>query len=305
MEDDRSMAPVQVPLFQLPKELRLLIYSHLFSTPSSVVKVEPTTSFTFVDYVLTSPSDGNGPSSSVFCVAPHAHPLSSQLLRVNKQVCSEASPILYSQNVFDCTARDGIKLLLGSIPESHFTNITSLIIDWDQLLDFSFQMAKPEFVALTSNLTCLTMAHWRTRVLGGSSMLWRDVKAYERTVVQSALAITEKSEKLNIVTQHHWVGRHGQAQVATRKSGGPVSVIFGQHVRADGKKAESQEQVQSKAQEQMQAKSSIRIKWRFLASENMMWKTEDIVDLRTELDILNVKVEGEGEGNVQMAIDPF
>ena len=257
-----------ISLLDFPKELRLIIYRHLFVREKSVIKVEPSESSgnSFSD----ESSDGDD-----WRMPPHSHHLSSQILRSNKQIYAEGLPLLYSIPMFDCTTRDGVKLLTLSVPESGFHNITSLIIDWDQLLDFSFQLAKPSFVHLTANLSCITMAHWRTRILGGSSMLWRDVKSYERTVVQSSIAILEKSAKLALVAQHHWIGK---LSGSTR----PLAVEGDRSRRS----------------------ATSRIKWRFLARESQMWKEETRVDLENDMAKLTVKGE-DAERSVQSALDPF
>ena len=217
-------------------------------------------------------------------MSSYSHPRSSQLLRTNNQIYAEALPLLYHLHTFDCTVRDGIKLLNFSIPPIGFHSIISLTIDWDQLLDLSFQFAKPSFVYLTSNLSCITMAHWRTRVLGGSSMLWRDVKSYERTIVQSALAILEKSDQLRIVAQHHWVG----------KLAGPRRALENVSLCS-----------QSLDPYRSRKATTSRIKWRFLASESQLWQEETVVDLNADLAMLAAKHGDEDEGSVQSALDPF
>ena len=183
-------------LLTIPAEIRLKIYSLLFMHNTLKVEAQPNTNP--IDY-----SDLSTEYDTTLSMKPVA--LSSQLLRVNKQLHSEATPLLYSSNTFDCSARSGTELLIASLTPPSFTLITSLMLDWDQLLDFSFSLAKPSFTNLTSSLTILSLAHWRTRVLGGSSFLWRDVKAYERSVCQSAHAIITKSTQLRIVAQRPWV----------------------------------------------------------------------------------------------------
>jgi hypothetical protein len=275
MADTHHSTDAAASFLSIPEELRILIYTHLF-TSDKPIKIEPDNSFTFVEYAFRAPpSESRGFSTCVFRVPAHIHPLSSQILSTSKQIHHEALDLLYSLNAFDCTTRDGIKLLLSSIPPRNFANITSLVIDWDQLLDFSFQLAKPDFVSLTSNLTSLTMAHWRTRVLGGSSMLWRDVKAYERTLMQAAIAVTQKSANLNCVAQHHWVSKYAQPEVSPT----PLGVI--------GNKGPSTRQ----------ASSTQRIKWRFLCNENQLWR---------KLATMTTKgTDAEENRSVQSALDPF
>lgn len=275
MADTHHPADATASFLSIPEELRILIYTHLF-TSDKPIKIELDNTFTFVEYAFRAPpSDCRGFSNCVFRIPAHVHPLSSQILSTSKQIHHEALNLLYSLNAFDCTTRDGIKLLLSSIPPRNFAQITSLVIDWDQLLDFSFQLAKPEFVNLTSNLTSLTMAHWRTRVLGGSSMLWRDVKAYERTLMQAAIAVTQKSANLNCVAQ--------------REVSPPPLGAIGNKGPATG-----------------QASSTQRIKWRFLCNENQLWRNETLVDLEGELATMTTKgTDAEEDRSVQSALDPF
>lgn len=238
-------------------------------------------------------------------MGPHTHCLSSQLLLTNKLIHAEALPVLYSTNTFDCTLREGVMLLSVSIPAQNFSLITSLVIDWDQLMDFSFQLAKPSFVALTGNLTTLTMAHWRTRVLGGSSFLWRDVKSFERTLMQSALAICEKSAKLGFVTQHHWVSKSAQPQKRR-----PPTQSWHLPPIAWAKLERERENQRTESGpsngDTSRTSSTSRIKWRFLASESQMWPNETQMDLEAELALLNTSASGDAdEGSVQSALDPF
>ena len=115
-------------------------------------------------------------------------------------------------------------------------------------------------------------------------MLWRDVKSYERTIVQSALAILEKSDQLSIVAQHHWVGRLAGPRRALEN----VSLCS-----------------QSLDPERSRKATTSRIKWRFLASESQLWEEETIVDLNADLAMLAAKSGDENEGSVQSALDPF
>ena len=271
-------------LLAIPKELRLDIYTCLFTGGDSVISVEPSFSNGLDSFDVGSDL-GNGASDGDYWrMSRYSHPRSSQLLRTNKQIYAEALPLLYHLHTFDCTVRDGIKLVNFSIPPIGFHSITSLTLDWDQLLDLSFQFAKPSFVYLTSNLSCVTMAHWRTRVLGGSSMLWRDVKSYERTIVESALAIVEKSTQLRVVAQHHWVGKMAGSK-GTRGNGSFMS--------------------QSQDFERPRKATTSRVKWRFLASGSQTWEEETIVDLKADLAMLTAKRDDEGERSVQSALDPF
>ena len=136
----------------------------------------------------------------------------------------------------------------------------------------------------------LSLAHWRTRVLGGSSFLQRDVKAYERSICQSALAIITKSSKLRIVAQRSWA-RPKLLQPATY------------HLNPGNAKAAAA--VDESMKRQQQTSSSIRIKWRFLADEGQMWKDEMVIDLEGEVALLTAGGVAKDEGPVQTALDPI
>ena len=283
MADISSITPQNVSFLCLPRELRLAIYTNLF-TDTTPIKVEPALSHRSDYYWIGSGSENGTSAGPISRMAPNTHPLSGQILRTNKQIYDEAVPLLYSSNSFDCTTRDGVKLLTLAIPQHCFHGITSLHIDWDQLLPFSYELAKPEFVYLTASIRTLTLIYWRTRVLGGSSMLWRDSKTYERNLLQAALAIVEKSTKLRVLAQHAFGEK------------------LSRHARAE-KKAKSI--LQNPDHEVQSTPSTSRIKWRILAAECHMREDEDPVDLNAELFMLNENRKKSFGGAVHTGPDPL
>ena len=144
------------------------------------------------------------------------------------------------------------------------------MLDWDSLLDFSFMLARPDFVRTTAGLEVIDMATWRMRVTGGSGFLWRDVRSSERSMCEAALGICQKSRRLRVVAQRVW-------DRVKEGLGG--------------------ERVMRKTE---------RIKWRFVTEEGQLVAGETRLDLETELVVLR---QGGGsakdEGGVQMALDPI
>jgi hypothetical protein len=219
---------------------------------------------------------------------------------LNRQIRAEAQHILYECNTFDLTPRGSLVLLQQFALEDTFHHVTSLILDWDQLQDFAFALARPAFVDLTANLKVLSLKHWRTRVLGGSSSLWRDVKAYERVLCGAALAITRKSRSLRLVAQHHWQRRAGSASAMLMQRN--LEAAAG---RGEGSLPDQHARVQGTLEgERRPARASMtaRIKWRFLADESQMWKRETRIDVEAELAALMVGVEHEAPRH--SALDP-
>lgn len=241
---------------------------------------------------------------------------------------AEAHPLLYSSNAFDVSARSALYALTTTLPPLIFTQITSLILDWDTLQDFSFQLAKPSFVALLASLTTLSLANWRTRVLQSqSAFLWRGVKAHERSICTAGLLIVERAPRLRLVAERRWV-RHlgGRSRELMRRNllraeaEGAVHAIPGLGVApppppspADGAIAASaggassggpSGGVEAGTLKKPEEQATTRIKWRFLASESQMWEDETVVDLQAEVAALTGKGTGaDAEGPRQMALD--
>lgn len=127
--------------------------------------------------------------------------LSAQLVRTCKHMYQETNVLLYANNVFNCSQRECLKLLLQSIGSKNFSSIKHIIIDWEQLQDFAWSLAKEEYNTAMSGLETVELATWRMRVLGGTSFLWKEVKSYERQLCQAAVDICAKHPKLNVVAQ--------------------------------------------------------------------------------------------------------
>lgn len=186
--------------------------------------------------------------------------LSGQLLSVCRQIHLEASPVLYSQTSFNCSAREGVMLLMHTVGRANFSAIRHLILGWEQLQDFAWSLAKPDLVSATHSLETLELAAWRTRVRGGASFLWRDTRSYERQVCQAALDICVKHPRLRVVLERPYYRLRGPDNQSEGAWTGP------------------------------QQPSTHRIKWRIVtdkAAEDME-EDETIVNLKRELIILNV-----------------
>ncbi|EHY58549.1 hypothetical protein HRR83_006272 [Exophiala dermatitidis] len=236
---DKSRRQSQSPptFLTLPPEIRTNVYARLFSA-TTAIKIEHehpnrqadydqedtdntqswqlhrpsvtnTNTITPTTTTTTSPTSTTTPT---FTTNPN-HPssqssqgLSSQLLLTNHQIHAEALPLLYQLNTFDCSSREAIPLLLGTIGSHHFTFIRHLILDWDQLEDFAWMLAKPLHQTLTlAGLEILETATWHMRIPGYPSAPKNPIllatKAYERQLCQAALDICSKHPRLNCLLQ--------------------------------------------------------------------------------------------------------
>ncbi|KAL2441674.1 hypothetical protein ABEF95_016031 [Exophiala dermatitidis] len=237
---DKSKRPSQSPptFLTLPPEIRTNIYTRLFSA-TTAIKIEheypdrqadydqedidntrswqlrrPSVTNTITTTTTTSPTpttsttnNPNKPSSpSQSSPSSPGQGLSSQLLRTNHQIHAEALPLLYQLNTFDCSSREAIPLFLRTIGSHHFTFIRHLILDWDQLEDFAWMLAKPLHQTLTlAGLETLETATWHMRIPGYPSAPKNPIllatKAYERQLCQAALDICSKHPRLNCLLQ--------------------------------------------------------------------------------------------------------
>jgi hypothetical protein len=180
------MASTTIPstFVNLPVEIRLRIYALLFHC-SEPLLIEPAPSSEQDDATPTSIQDasailddtirmrlqplryirpsylGNSPHTST---SPGLG-LSSHVLRLNQQIHDEAMSILYGINIFDCSLRSATYLLTNAISTTNFRLIKHLILDWDQLQDFAFSLAKDSQVVTTSGLETLSLNTFRTRIL--------------------------------------------------------------------------------------------------------------------------------------------
>lgn len=216
--ETEEQVPRHLHLLTLPPEIRITLYHHVFQCPTAI-KIEATqkehdyffenreasiTSTTVESWTLRRPE------------TPHDG-LSAQFLRVCHDLHTEGLPYLYSLNTFDCSSRSALPLLLRHVRPTTSALIRHVILDWDQLEEFAWSLAKPDQVAATSGLQVLDLANWRMRVLGGSSFLWRDYKSYERQLCQAALDICVKHPLLACVLQRPF---HRSTRVGV--SGRPV-----------------------------------------------------------------------------------
>jgi hypothetical protein len=270
METDLTAHGAVSALLQLPAEIRLKIYAHLFQH-FEAIKIEPANPEQQTSF--DGPEDdrnGDDPKSNEWLLRrPTPSGLSTQVLRVCRQVHREALPVLYGANPFDCSAREGVPLLLHNVGADNLGRVRRLVLDWEQLQEFAWSLAKPEMQSATNGLEVIEMATWRMRVLGGTSWLWRDVKAYERQICQAALDITNKHPNLRAVLQKSF-HRYEHAADKHLKKGGWVN-------------------------------TSHRVKWRFVTERGAATAAdtcEKVVDLSSELAALNVP-SGKDQGQSQ------
>ena len=288
----------------LPVEIRLKIYTLLFHCNNALL-VEPTSpthqqsldddedSPSFIPYHLRispiqscRPSYLSGPISS----CNFGLGLSSQLLLTNKQISSEALPLLYSLNRFNCTLRSAPQIFSQIISTANFAHIRHLLLDWDQLQDFAWSLAKEDQRLATSGLEVLELAHFRTRmlrrpqrieearlgispdpplpspsppVLGLS--LWANTRDHERQLHQAALEITQKHVRLRHVVQQ--MSRQARPRGFQRED---VGLLTGGYAAS---------------RPIPEVKVSVRVRWRFVTTKGLRDAAEDeaVLDLPAEL----------------------
>lgn len=268
-EEPQPHRPDGLHLLTLPVEIRITLYHHLFQCPHAI-KIESAheehqgfddhendNSTVVVSWGLRRPTTAQNGLSAQFLVACH-------------DVHAEGLPYLYGVNTFDCSSRSALPLLLRQLRPTTSALIRHVVLDWDQLQDFAWSLAKPDQVAATRGLQVLDLATWRMRVLGGSSFLWRDVKSFERQLCQAALDICEKHPLLGRVLQRPF---H-----RSTRAGGPV-------------------------------RTTHRIKWRFVTEAGAITTREDgerIVHLHEELASLTpVAGKDINMSSVQGGMDPI
>lgn len=244
------MAAVNPPLtlLTIPLEIRVLIYGILFS-PSEHIAVTAAPQYEDEEarFRLTNSTTWSTESGS-WAMTPR--PLSSQLLRVSQQLYAEALPFLYSRRIFDLTARDTLKILLHNIGPRSFASIKRIVIEWDELEQFAWDLKKPEYIEALSGLSCIQIATWRHRHMYGTSTQWRSVKGRERTLLQAALEVTDKHARLKILAEEPF----------RRKS--------------------------SSVMKQPEAVIHHRVKWRFVTDEKDLSPGEIIVNVKKDLESL-------------------
>ncbi|KAI1612463.1 hypothetical protein EDD36DRAFT_418631 [Exophiala viscosa] len=195
MTSPSSNPPVTSPFMKLPTEIRLKIYTHLFYSRKEI-KIEPAKPASQGAFIFV--SDTKEDKETPWLLRPPtASGLSSQILRICRQIHHESLPVLYKSNIFDCAAREGVSLLL----------IRHLSLDWDQLQDFAWSLAKPEQQLATSGLETIDLASSRAWIRTGSNSLGHKVKVYDRHLCQAALDICQKHAQLRVVQQSdsYWI----------------------------------------------------------------------------------------------------
>lgn len=233
-------------LLTIPLELRELIYAIVLSPNKQICVTAAPRYEDEEDLQKLNNSTTWSVESGSWAMQPHD--LNSQVLRVSRQVHAEALPFLYSRRIFDVTARDTLKILMHNTGPKNFSYIKQIIIDWDELEQFAWNLKKPEYRAGLSGLSCVQIATWRHRHMHGTSVQWRSVKGRERSLLQAALEIVEQHEQLNVLAEEPF----------RRKS----SIISTQSENA----------------------TSHRVKWRFVASETDLREGETGVDIEKDLE---------------------
>jgi hypothetical protein len=323
----------------IPVEIRLRLYTLLFHC-SEPLLIEPAPPFEQDANTPTTQQDASAILDdtihmrlqplryirpSYLGISPHTSTspglgLSSHILRLSHQIHDEAIPILYGINSFDCSLRSATYLLSNAISTTNFRLIKHLILDWDQLQDFAFSLAKDSQVLITSGLETLSLNTFRTRMLRSHSSpsssgaimsrqlgitteppcpptttttwIHEDQKSYERQLHFSALAITTKHAQLRHVIQETQVrsqvrgyqrvaGRHTESNLGAHK-GSSASIPI------------------------PEMRLTARIRWRFVTERGLkgLKEGEEVVDIRKELEGLK-GVCRKDRGGVMGAIDPI
>ena len=242
---------VEMNLLDLPTEIRLQILHELLA--NRTIKVE--------GELLGDPQENNAVWSM-----KRPGGLHPTILCTCRQILLEGQSLVYTSNVFDCSQRECTTLLLGCIGPKRFALIKYLILEWDQLQDLSWSLAKESEASQFAGLESIVMATWRTRILGGTSLVWQQNKNYERQLCHSALNILQKHPKLVSLLQMPY-------RKATLRS--------------------------------VHSNNNFRVKWRLIAAEQAVHANETVVDLEKELALLRVKIEESTGEHIQQMMDPF
>lgn len=257
------MPALIAPILAIPIEIRELIYDLIFE-PRTTIKITaaPAREYEYSED-STFPSDFES-----WAITPQ--PLSSQLLRVNKQFYTEGLSFLYSLRIFDLTARESSKLLLHNIGTRSFSQIRHVIIDWDALQNFAWDLSKDEYREGLAGLRCIELATWRIRHMRGTSVRWRNVKSYERMSVQAASDIISKHAQIRILAEQYYQRRASMAAIE-----GKTSV-------------------------------SNKVKWRFVMNKEDLKEGEHVVDVQADLELLRATQDEATEGGFSLSMmDPF
>lgn len=258
------MIELPSPILAIPIEIRELIYDLIFQ-PCRTIKI---TAAPAREYEYS--KDSTFPSDfESWAITPYA--LSSQSLRVNKQFYAEALPFLYSLRIFDLTARESSKLLLHNIGTKSFSHIRHVVIEWDTLQNFAWDLGKDDYRDGMAGLRCIELATWRIRHMQGTSVRWRNVKSYERMSVQAASDIISKHANIRVLAEQYYQRRASLAGI----EGAKLAI-------------------------------SNKVKWRFVTSEEELTDGEHVVDVQADLEHLKATQDEATEGGFSLPMmDPF
>lgn len=233
-------------LLTIPLELREIVYDLLFTPSQQISVIAAPRHEDEEDLQRSNNSTTWSVESGSWAMAPRL--LSSQLLRVNRQLHAEALPFLYSRRMFDVTARDTLKILMHNTGPKNFSYIKNILIDWEELEQFAWNLKKPEYRTSLSGLNCVQIATWRHRHMFGTSVQWRSVKGRERSLLQAASEIVDQHQHLSILAEEPF-----------RRKPSLISVPI-------------------------ENATSHRVKWRFIADQCDLREGEVVVDILKDLE---------------------
>ncbi|OQV02497.1 hypothetical protein CLAIMM_07689 isoform 1 [Cladophialophora immunda] len=162
------------PFLSLPSEIRLKIYPHVFFcaqplriTPSlqaiqyrlnsgKMLSISSTCQLQMMTFSRDGPSAPMGRAANS-CSGVR---LSSQILRVCRQVYAEALPILYHINMFECSVRSAHQNITRVVSTPNFRLIRHLVLDCAYVKDLLSLLAQEEQAAATGGLEVLELRSW-------------------------------------------------------------------------------------------------------------------------------------------------
>ncbi|KAK5074650.1 hypothetical protein LTR64_000855 [Lithohypha guttulata] len=147
-----------------------------------------------------------------------------------------------------------------------------LRVYWEALQTFAWDLGKDEYRRGMAGLRCIELATWKIRHMQGTSVRWRNVKSYERMIVQAAHDIITKHEHLSVLAEQYYQRR--------------VSYSAG----TDAAKHTANN----------------KVRWRFITSVDELTEDEHVVDVEKDLQHLRATQDEATEGGFQLPmIDPF
>lgn len=254
----------------IPVELRELIYDIVFQPTASVrIAAAPQRQY---EYNPSTESDSTTWPADFESWAITHHPRSSQLLRVCSQLYAEGLSFLYSFRSFDLTARESPKLLLHNITPRCFSHIRHVAIEWEALQSFAWDLSKDDYRLGMAGLRCIQLANYRIRHLHGPGVKWRNVRSLERSMLQAAIDITEKHERLKVVAEEQY----------RRRASSSVGITS------------------------LKLSSLSKVRWRFITVEDELRDGEEIVNIQKDLEIVKLVPDDTVDDGFSLpAIDPF